>query len=93
MALESSPPEIVSFATFDVNQRAGELRKPGQRVKLQDQPFQVLMTLLQRAGEVVTREDLGSHIWRALAQEKSARTWSLLGASVKACVTPPEGGL
>ena len=43
--------------------RAGELRKQGVRVKLQEQPFQVLAVLLQRPGEVVTREELRNHNW------------------------------
>jgi len=40
--------------------RAGELRKLGVRIKLQEQPFQFLTVLLQRPGEVVTREELRS---------------------------------
>lgn len=56
---------IVRFADFDLDLRAGELRKRGIRVKLQIQPFQVLQTLLERAGEVVTREELQKRIWAA----------------------------
>src|SRR6516162_9496875 len=57
------PPEILHFGTFEVDAHAGELRKQGKRVKLQDQPFQVLEVLLHRPGEVVTREELRSQIW------------------------------
>ena len=64
MALETRSPEILRFATFEVDVRAGELHKQGKRIKLQDQPFQVLVVLLQRAGDVVTREELHSQIWR-----------------------------
>lgn len=63
MALETRPPEILRFGTFEVDVRAGELRKQGKRIKVQDQPFQVLTVLLQRPGDVVTREELRSQIW------------------------------
>ena len=55
--------EILRFGTFEADLRAGELRKQGKRVKLQEQPFQVLTVLLQRPGDVVTREELRSQIW------------------------------
>jgi DNA-binding winged helix-turn-helix (wHTH) protein len=42
---------------------AGEIRKSGRRIKLQDQPFRVLQILLERRGELVTREELQSLIW------------------------------
>jgi Tol biopolymer transport system component/DNA-binding winged helix-turn-helix (wHTH) protein len=48
-----------------VNLRTGELRKQGQKVKLQEQPFQVLALLLERPGEVVTREELRTRLWPA----------------------------
>src|SRR5215472_6492713 len=64
MALEMRPPEILRFGSFEVDVHAGELRKQGKRVKLQDQPFQVLEVLLQRPGDVVTREQLRSQIWQ-----------------------------
>ncbi len=53
------------FGIFEVDLRAGELRRSGYRVKLQEQPFQVLAQLLERPGEVVTREDLRNHLWPA----------------------------
>src|SRR5215469_14955752 len=53
------------FAEFTVDLLARELRKNGSRVRLQDQPFQVLALLMQRAGEVVTREELRQHLWPA----------------------------
>src|SRR5207247_11063348 len=65
MALESRTPSIVRFRTFEVDVRAGELRKQGVRIKLQEQPFHVLAVLLQRPGEVVTREELRSENWSA----------------------------
>jgi TolB-like protein/DNA-binding winged helix-turn-helix (wHTH) protein len=53
----------IRFATFEADVRAGELRKHGIRIKLQDQPFRVLQILLERPGEVVTREELQRQIW------------------------------
>src|SRR5438270_3862891 len=55
--------EIVRFGTFEVDVRSGELRKQGVRVKLQEQPFQVLDVLLKCPGEVVTREELRNQNW------------------------------
>jgi DNA-binding winged helix-turn-helix (wHTH) protein len=48
-----------------VDVRAGEVRKQGLRIKLQEQPFQVLKLLLQRPGEVVTREELRAQLWQS----------------------------
>jgi TolB-like protein/Tfp pilus assembly protein PilF len=53
----------VRFDVFEVDLHAGELRKQGVKVKLQEQPFQVLQMLLERRGEVVTREELQKRIW------------------------------
>jgi cholera toxin transcriptional activator len=58
MPLPPKPHQVFRFATFEVNPRQGELRKNGLRIKLQDQPFQVLVMLLERPGEMVTREEL-----------------------------------
>jgi TolB-like protein/DNA-binding winged helix-turn-helix (wHTH) protein/Flp pilus assembly protein TadD len=51
------------FGVFELDPRAGELRKHGVRVRLQEQPFQVLATLLEHPGEIVTREELQKKIW------------------------------
>jgi DNA-binding winged helix-turn-helix (wHTH) protein len=51
------------FGTFEVDLRAMELRKHGVKIKLQDQPFQILVMLLERPGEVVTREQLHQKLW------------------------------
>src|SRR6476660_7223414 len=53
------------FGVFEVDLRAGELRKRGLKVRLQQQPFQVLAMLLEHAGEVVGREDLQKRLWPA----------------------------
>ena len=65
MFLEKQAPAIMRFGVFEVDVRAGELRKQGVRIKLQEQPFHVLTVLLQRPGEVVTREELRSQNWPA----------------------------
>jgi cholera toxin transcriptional activator len=56
---------IVRFGIFEVDLAAGELRKSGARVRLQEQPFQVLAYLLQHPGEIVTREELRQKLWPA----------------------------
>jgi TolB-like protein/DNA-binding winged helix-turn-helix (wHTH) protein/Flp pilus assembly protein TadD len=53
------------FGVFEVDLRAGELRKQGLRVRLQEQPFQLLAMLLEHPGEVVTREELQRKLWPA----------------------------
>ena len=54
---------IVRFEAFEVNLTAGELRKNGVRIKLQDQPLQVLAALLERPGKLVSREALRERLW------------------------------
>jgi DNA-binding winged helix-turn-helix (wHTH) protein/tetratricopeptide (TPR) repeat protein len=53
------------FGVFEVDVRAAELRKHGVRIKLQEQPFQILALLLKRPGELVTREELRQELWPA----------------------------
>jgi TolB-like protein/DNA-binding winged helix-turn-helix (wHTH) protein/Tfp pilus assembly protein PilF len=53
------------FDSFEVDLRSGELWKHGTRLRLQDQPFQVLRVLLERRGEIVTREELKQTLWPA----------------------------
>jgi len=59
----SSSSSIVRFATFEVDLERVELRKNGLKVRLQEQPFQVLVMLLKFPGEVVTREELRDSVW------------------------------
>src|SRR5260370_10621882 len=61
----NSSPRIIRFSTFEVDLHTGELRQRGQKVKLQEQPLQVLAALLERPGEIVTREELRSKLWPA----------------------------
>ena len=53
------------FGLFEVDVHAGEVRRQGQRIKLQEKPFQTLVVLLEHAGEVVTREQLRERLWPA----------------------------
>ena len=54
---------IIRFGNFEVDPSAGELRRGGLRIKLGGQPFDVLVTLLQKPGQVVTREELHDKLW------------------------------
>jgi TolB-like protein/DNA-binding winged helix-turn-helix (wHTH) protein len=63
MQLPSPPIEIVDFGIFQLNLKARELHKAGVKVKLQEQPFRVLALLVDRAGQVVTREELRQKVW------------------------------
>jgi DNA-binding winged helix-turn-helix (wHTH) protein len=61
----NSPFRVIRFSTFEVNLHTGELRQRGQKVKLQEQPLQILAALLERPGELVTREELRNKLWPA----------------------------
>lgn len=56
--------QVVRFGAFELDLRAGELRKAGLRVNLQEQPFRVLECLVERPGELVTREELRQRLWQ-----------------------------
>ena len=56
---------IFRFGAYEVDRSSGELRKSGLRLRVQDQPFQVLLVLLERPGEVVTRDELRQKLWPA----------------------------
>ena len=58
-------PGVIRFAEYEADLRSGELRRQGQRLKLQDKPFQVLAALLLKPGELVTREELRQSLWAA----------------------------
>jgi len=51
------------FGEFELDERAAELRKRGRRIRLQEQPFRILMMLLDRPGEVITREEIRKRLW------------------------------
>ena len=56
---------VLTFGNFKLDVRTGELRRNGTKLRLQEQPFQILAVLLERAGEVVTREELQRKLWPA----------------------------
>jgi TolB-like protein/Tfp pilus assembly protein PilF len=61
----SQSARIFRFGVFELDLRAGELRKRGLKIKLQEKPLQVLALLLEHPGEVVTREELRRRLWAA----------------------------
>src|SRR5215472_9028979 len=63
MAPRATNPRIVQFGLFELDLDAAELRKSGIRIKLQEQPFQILSMLLERPGAVITREELQKKLW------------------------------
>jgi DNA-binding winged helix-turn-helix (wHTH) protein len=56
---------LFRFGVFELDRSAGELRRTGKRIRLQEQPFQVLVLLLESAGKVVTRDEFRNRIWPA----------------------------
>ncbi len=62
--MSSEHPNVVRFGVFEADLAAGELRRSGVKVRLQEQPFQVLAALLEKPGEVITKEELQERIWK-----------------------------
>src|SRR6185436_1049949 len=56
-------PRIVRFGEFELDVRAGELRRAGQAIRIQEQPFRLLTMLLEHPGEVVLREEIRKRLW------------------------------
>ena len=65
MKSSAGPARVVRFGPFEADLRAGQLRKHGIKIKLQDQPFQILALLLAQPGEVLTRDELRQKLWPA----------------------------
>jgi Tol biopolymer transport system component/DNA-binding winged helix-turn-helix (wHTH) protein len=63
MAESAAKSNIIQFGLFELDLQARELRKSGIRIKLQEQPFQILSMLLERPGEIVSREELQKRLW------------------------------
>jgi DNA-binding winged helix-turn-helix (wHTH) protein/Tfp pilus assembly protein PilF len=63
MGSAQAPPALVHFGVFEADLRAGELRRNGVKVRLQDLPFRALALLLTRPGEVITREEFRQALW------------------------------
>src|SRR5215831_3895502 len=55
--------KVVRFGLFEVDLESQELRKSGIKIKIQDQPFQILALLLERPGQIVTREEIQKRLW------------------------------
>jgi DNA-binding winged helix-turn-helix (wHTH) protein/WD40 repeat protein len=65
MSVPSNLASVYRFGVFELDVRSGELRRSGIKLRLQDQPYQVLLKLLENAGQTVTREQLRSTLWPA----------------------------
>jgi len=63
MAAFTGAPRIIRFASFELDEDAGELRREGMKIRLQDQPFQILTILLDNPGKIVSRDELREKIW------------------------------
>jgi len=61
----NSLPSTLRFGVFELDPRAGELRKKGMKIRLQGQPVEILVMLLQHPGETITREELQKKLWPA----------------------------
>jgi TolB-like protein/DNA-binding winged helix-turn-helix (wHTH) protein/Tfp pilus assembly protein PilF len=64
MEVPAASSRIVHFGVFEVDLKSSELRKQGLRLRLPEQPFQVLTLLLEKPGEVVSRDDLRNRLWK-----------------------------
>src|SRR5215475_14831669 len=60
---QNAAPQIRRFGPFELDVRAGELRKHGIKIRLHEQPFRILLILLDRPGEVVLREEIRETLW------------------------------
>jgi DNA-binding winged helix-turn-helix (wHTH) protein len=58
-----APSLVIQFGPFELNRSTGELRKQGTRIRLQPKPMQILSALLEKPGELVTRDELKSRLW------------------------------
>src|SRR5205085_12659299 len=66
MPMGSEPsPRLIRFGVFELDLRSGELQRQGRKVRLEGQPVQVLICLLESPGELVTREELHRKLWAA----------------------------
>lgn len=90
IAEPQSRPRLVRFSAFEADVQTGELRKDGVKLKFSGQPFQVLAILLERPGEVVTREELQKRLWpdTFVDVERNLNTavnkiWEVLGDSAE----------
>ena len=73
--MESPAPiaKVFRIGTFEASAHSGELLRAGARIRIQPQPFAVLLMLLERPGEVVTRDELPQGLWPDATHETSIR--------------------
>ncbi len=62
-SVQTQPGIVYQFGPFEVNPASGELLKNGRRIKLQEQPYRLLVALLENSGEVISREELRNRLW------------------------------
>ena len=63
MEHQTHSPRALRFGVFEFDLRSGELRKQGRKIRLEGQPVLVLIKLLDRPGELITREELQKELW------------------------------
>jgi DNA-binding winged helix-turn-helix (wHTH) protein len=61
--VQTQPGIVYQFGPFEVTPASGELLKNGRRIKLQEQPYRLLVALLENSGEVISREELRNRLW------------------------------
>ncbi len=61
--MQAQPGIVYQFGPFEVNPASGELLKNGRRIRLQEQPYRLLVALLENPGEIITREELRGRLW------------------------------
>src|SRR5262245_28280478 len=61
--MEATP--VLRFESFELDTRSRELRRGGTRIRLQEQPFEILRMMLERPGDLVTRDELARRLWPA----------------------------
>src|SRR5436190_17705933 len=65
MMSETAPRHVYKFGLFEADARTGELRKQGRPLRLRGRPFDILLLLLERAGDVISRDELRQQLWPA----------------------------
>ena len=90
----SNPPPLPAkyrFGDFEVDLDANALTHRGYKVRLQEQPFRLLTLLVSRPGEIVTGEEIQSHLWPATPLSSSTRAFALPSANcARRCMTPQK---
>ena len=68
---------LIRFGVFEADRATGELRMPGRSIRLQEQPFRILLLLLEHQGEVVSRDELQARIWGGKPMSTSKKDLTL----------------